>query len=63
MLIRPRRSGRRSGGGGAGPAGGAGARWGPRGAGRGAPGEAVESVVTGLETFGKPMESAEAGDN
>ncbi|AWZ08515.1 MULTISPECIES: elongation factor Tu [unclassified Streptomyces] len=26
-------------------------------------GEPVESVVTGLETFGKPMESAEAGDN
>ncbi|MCX5126189.1 elongation factor Tu [Streptomyces sp. NBC_00193] len=26
-------------------------------------GEAVESVVTGVETFGKPMESAEAGDN
>lgn len=26
-------------------------------------GAAVESVVTGLETFGKPMESAEAGDN
>jgi elongation factor Tu len=23
----------------------------------------VETVVTGLETFGKPMESAEAGDN
>ncbi|MCM1966797.1 elongation factor Tu [Streptomyces sp. NPDC002812] len=30
------------------------------GAGEGA---AVESVVTGVETFGKPMESAEAGDN
>ncbi|MFF3213579.1 elongation factor Tu [Streptomyces sp. NPDC002886] len=30
------------------------------GAGEGA---AVESVVTGLETFGKPMDSAEAGDN
>ncbi|MFE2305858.1 elongation factor Tu, partial [Streptomyces sp. NPDC059411] len=29
----------------------------------GGDGEAVESVVTGLETFGKPMESAEAGDN
>ncbi|MER5765863.1 elongation factor Tu [Streptomyces sp. NPDC002082] len=26
-------------------------------------GAAVESVVTGVETFGKPMESAEAGDN
>ncbi|MGW1770102.1 elongation factor Tu [Streptomyces sp. NPDC002104] len=26
-------------------------------------GAAAESVVTGLETFGKPMESAEAGDN
>ncbi|MFJ3831934.1 elongation factor Tu [Streptomyces sp. NPDC090046] len=26
-------------------------------------GEPVETVVTGLETFGKPMESAEAGDN
>lgn len=26
-------------------------------------GAAVESVVTGLETFGKPMDSAEAGDN
>ncbi|MFJ7159415.1 elongation factor Tu [Streptomyces sp. NPDC101118] len=25
--------------------------------------EAAETVVTGLETFGKPMESAEAGDN
>ncbi|MEV8308322.1 elongation factor Tu [Streptomyces flavidovirens] len=25
--------------------------------------KAVETVVTGLETFGKPMESAEAGDN
>ncbi|MFI5764555.1 elongation factor Tu [Streptomyces sp. NPDC051563] len=31
--------------------------------GAGADGAAVESVVTGLETFGKPMESAEAGDN
>ncbi|MFD6889613.1 elongation factor Tu [Streptomyces sp. NPDC059957] len=29
----------------------------------GGDGEAVESVVTGLETFGKPMDSAEAGDN
>ncbi|MFJ9341784.1 elongation factor Tu [Streptomyces sp. NPDC101733] len=29
----------------------------------GADGEPVETVVTGLETFGKPMESAEAGDN
>ncbi|MER5733618.1 elongation factor Tu [Streptomyces sp. NPDC002138] len=29
----------------------------------GAAGEPVESVVTGLETFGKPMDSAEAGDN
>lgn len=29
----------------------------------GGAGESVESVVTGLETFGKPMESAEAGDN
>ncbi|WP_328297467.1 elongation factor Tu [Streptomyces sp. NBC_00435] len=29
----------------------------------GGDGEALESVVTGLETFGKPMESAEAGDN
>ncbi|WP_405495304.1 elongation factor Tu [Streptomyces sp. NBC_00096] len=29
----------------------------------GGAGETVESVVTGLETFGKPMESAEAGDN
>nr|WSX52990.1 elongation factor Tu [Streptomyces sp. NBC_00974] len=29
----------------------------------GGAGEPVESVVTGLETFGKPMESAEAGDN
>lgn len=29
----------------------------------GGDGGAVESVVTGLETFGKPMESAEAGDN
>jgi elongation factor Tu len=27
------------------------------------PGAELESVVTGLETFGKPMESAEAGDN
>ncbi|MFF1448920.1 elongation factor Tu [Streptomyces sp. NPDC058274] len=26
-------------------------------------GAAVESVVTGLETFGKPMEEAQAGDN
>ncbi|MFD3541049.1 elongation factor Tu [Streptomyces sp. NPDC058662] len=26
-------------------------------------GEPAETVVTGLETFGKPMESAEAGDN
>ncbi|MFF0162606.1 elongation factor Tu [Streptomyces sp. NPDC005263] len=26
-------------------------------------GAAVETVVTGLETFGKPMEEAEAGDN
>ncbi|MBY8883231.1 elongation factor Tu [Streptomyces sp. PTM05] len=26
-------------------------------------GAGIESVVTGLETFGKPMESAEAGDN
>lgn len=31
--------------------------------GGGSDGAAVESVVTGLETFGKPMESAEAGDN
>ncbi|MFD9678102.1 elongation factor Tu [Streptomyces sp. NPDC059981] len=29
----------------------------------GAAGEPVLTVVTGLETFGKPMESAEAGDN
>ncbi|MFC9296761.1 elongation factor Tu [Streptomyces sp. NPDC057011] len=29
----------------------------------GGDGETVETVVTGLETFGKPMESAEAGDN
>ncbi|MEU8433330.1 elongation factor Tu [Streptomyces sp. NPDC029216] len=29
----------------------------------GGEGEVVETVVTGLETFGKPMESAEAGDN
>ncbi|MFI5980822.1 elongation factor Tu [Streptomyces sp. NPDC051555] len=29
----------------------------------GAAGEPVETVVTGLETFGKPMDSAEAGDN
>ncbi|GAA0327508.1 elongation factor Tu [Streptomyces polychromogenes] len=29
----------------------------------GGEGEPVETVVTGLETFGKPMESAEAGDN
>ncbi|MFP1629257.1 elongation factor Tu [Streptomyces sp. 5K101] len=28
-----------------------------------APGKEGDSVVTGLETFGKPMESAEAGDN
>ncbi|NJP46370.1 elongation factor Tu [Actinacidiphila epipremni] len=28
-----------------------------------AAGEALASVVTGLETFGKPMEHAEAGDN
>ncbi|MGY0066015.1 elongation factor Tu [Streptomyces sp. QTS137] len=27
------------------------------------PGAGVESVVTGLETFGKPMEEAQAGDN
>ncbi|MGP3983033.1 elongation factor Tu [Streptomyces sp. KR80] len=27
------------------------------------PGAELETVVTGLETFGKPMESAEAGDN
>ncbi|WP_299536936.1 elongation factor Tu [uncultured Streptomyces sp.] len=27
------------------------------------PGADVETVVTGLETFGKPMDSAEAGDN
>ncbi|MEV6549445.1 elongation factor Tu [Streptomyces sp. NPDC051597] len=27
------------------------------------PGAGVESVVTGLETFGRPMESAEAGDS
>ncbi|MFI5618547.1 elongation factor Tu [Streptomyces sp. NPDC051567] len=33
------------------------------GGGDGAAGAAVETVVTGLETFGKPMESAEAGDN
>ncbi|WP_043268276.1 elongation factor Tu [Streptomyces sp. CT34] len=26
-------------------------------------GEALQTTVTGLETFGKPMESAEAGDN
>ncbi|MGW7435544.1 elongation factor Tu [Streptomyces sp. NPDC054849] len=29
----------------------------------GGDGEPAETVVTGLETFGKPMESAEAGDN
>ncbi|SEG71052.1 elongation factor Tu [Actinacidiphila yanglinensis] len=29
----------------------------------GVDGEALTSVVTGLETFGKPMESAQAGDN
>ncbi|MFJ1568960.1 elongation factor Tu [Streptomyces erythrochromogenes] len=29
----------------------------------GGEGEPLETVVTGLETFGKPMESAEAGDN
>ncbi|MEU6299845.1 elongation factor Tu [Streptomyces erythrochromogenes] len=29
----------------------------------GGDGEPLETVVTGLETFGKPMESAEAGDN
>lgn len=29
----------------------------------GSGGEPAETVVTGLETFGKPMESAEAGDN
>ncbi|MET9856031.1 elongation factor Tu [Streptomyces sp. NPDC006450] len=29
----------------------------------GGDGAAVESVVTGLETFGKPMDCAEAGDN
>ncbi|WP_030771016.1 elongation factor Tu [Streptomyces sp. NRRL F-2664] len=29
----------------------------------GGDGEPVETVVTGLETFGRPMESAEAGDN
>lgn len=29
----------------------------------GGDGDPVETVVTGLETFGKPMESAEAGDN
>ncbi|MFD7030031.1 elongation factor Tu [Streptomyces sp. NPDC059917] len=29
----------------------------------GAAGEPVETVVTGLETFGKPMDRAEAGDN
>ncbi|MFD8146462.1 elongation factor Tu [Streptomyces sp. NPDC059708] len=29
----------------------------------GGAGEPAETVVTGLETFGKPMESAEAGDN
>ncbi|WP_030300246.1 elongation factor Tu [Streptomyces katrae] len=29
----------------------------------GGDGESVETVVTGLETFGKPMDSAEAGDN
>ncbi|MGW7098223.1 elongation factor Tu [Streptomyces sp. NPDC054838] len=29
----------------------------------GGDGEPVETVVTGLETFGKPMECAEAGDN
>ncbi|MET9699312.1 elongation factor Tu [Streptomyces sp. NPDC006529] len=29
----------------------------------GAAGEDVETVVTGLETFGKPMDRAEAGDN
>lgn len=27
------------------------------------PGTSVETVVTGLETFGKPMEEAQAGDN
>ncbi|APU39254.1 elongation factor Tu [Streptomyces sp. NPDC056254] len=29
----------------------------------GGDGEPLDTVVTGLETFGKPMESAEAGDN
>ncbi|MGW9073208.1 elongation factor Tu [Streptomyces yangpuensis] len=29
----------------------------------GGDGEPLETVVTGLETFGRPMESAEAGDN
>ncbi|RPF25181.1 elongation factor Tu [Streptomyces sp. Ag109_G2-6] len=29
----------------------------------GGEGEPVETIVTGLETFGKPMEAAEAGDN
>ncbi|MEU9416474.1 elongation factor Tu [Streptomyces sp. NPDC048272] len=29
----------------------------------GGDGETLETVVTGLETFGRPMESAEAGDN
>lgn len=38
-------------------------RIGDRAAVLGGDGEPVETVVTGLETFGKPMESAEAGDN
>ncbi|MEU9376355.1 elongation factor Tu [Streptomyces sp. NPDC048255] len=40
-----------------------GVRIGDRVAVLGGDGEPVETVVTGLETFGKPMESAEAGDN
>ncbi|OLZ70094.1 translation elongation factor Tu [Streptomyces amritsarensis] len=40
-----------------------GVRLGDRVALLGGDGEPIETVVTGLETFGKPMESAEAGDN
>ncbi|MCX4694581.1 elongation factor Tu [Streptomyces sp. NBC_01408] len=40
-----------------------GVRLGDRVALLGGDGEQIETVVTGLETFGKPMESAEAGDN
>ncbi|AQT71421.1 MULTISPECIES: elongation factor Tu [Streptomyces] len=40
-----------------------GVRLGDRVALLGGDGEPLETVVTGLETFGKPMESAEAGDN